>query len=95
MELSKEIPDFVQKLLNSRGELLRQHLGNNSDQIIIQHEKLKKAFDYAKSIKTTQTGWIAFMTKWGKTVRYLLICNKSRQAMENRLMLIVIKINSL
>ncbi len=95
MDLSKEIQSFVQNLLNSRGELLRQHLGNTSAQIVIQHEKLKKAFDYAKSIKTTQAGWIKFMEKNEAICRYLLICNKSRQKMENRLMLIVIEIQKI
>jgi hypothetical protein len=95
MELSKEIPDFVQKLVNSRGRLLAANIGNTSTPVIIKHEALTKAFNYAKSIKTTEQGWIAFLKKWEATIRYVLIANRSLSAMENRLMLIVLKINSL
>lgn len=95
MDLSKEIQSFIQGLINARGELLRQHLGNTSDQIVIQHEKLKKAFDYAKSIKTTQAGWVAFLQKWEATCRYILIANRGLAKMENRLMLIIIEIKKI
>jgi small-conductance mechanosensitive channel len=95
MNLSKEIHDFVQSVVNSRTELLRQHLGNQSDAIKIQHERLKKAFDYAKSIKTTQAGWVAFMRKWEATCRFLIICNKSKTNKEQKLFFIVLEISKL
>lgn len=95
MDLSKEIQAFVQSIVNSRSELLRQHLGNQSDTIKIQHEKLKKAFDYAKSIKTTQAGWVAFLRKWEATCRYLMICNKSKTNKEQKLFFIVLEISKL
>jgi hypothetical protein len=95
MELSKEIPDFIQGLVNSRKKLLAANIGNTSSPVIKKHEALTKAFNYAKSIKTNQTGWIKFLQKWEKDVRLILIANRSLAAMESRLMLIIIEIQKL
>jgi hypothetical protein len=93
MELEKEILNFIQKLVNSRKKLLAANIGNTSAPVIKKHEALTRAFDYAKSIKTTQAGWIAFLRKWESVIRFLLIANRSLAAMESRLMLIIIEIN--
>jgi hypothetical protein len=95
MELSKEIPDFIQGLVNSRKKLLAANIGNTSSPVIKKHEALTRAFDYAKSIKTNQAGWIAFLRKWESVIRFLLIANRSLAAMESRLMLIIIEIQKL
>jgi hypothetical protein len=92
MELSKEIPNFVQSLVNSRGKLLKQAKGNCSDPVMIKHEKIAKALDYAKSISTTDVGWCKFLQKFEADIRYILIANRSLAAMENRLMLLIIEI---
>ena len=95
MDLSKEIQSFVQGLVNARGKLIKASIGNTSSPVIIKHEALSKAFKYAQSIKTTQQGWIAFLRKWEATIRYILICNRSLSAMENRLLMIVIQIQKI
>jgi hypothetical protein len=95
MDLSKEIQSFIQKLVNSRKKLLAANIGNTSSPVIKKHEALTKAFDYAKSIKTTQTGWIKFLQRWEKEIRLILIANRSLAAMESRLMLIIIEIQKL
>jgi hypothetical protein len=92
LPLSKQIQSFVTRLLNSRGKLLTAGIGNTKDAMYIKHEKLKKAFDYACSIKTTEAGWIAFITKWEATCRYLIICNKSRAKFEVELFKIINRI---
>jgi hypothetical protein len=93
MDLSKEIQSFIQKLVNSRKKLLAANIGNTSSPVIKKHEALTKAFDYAKSIKTNQQGWIAFLTKWESVIRFLLIANRSLAAMEMKLMLIILEIS--
>jgi hypothetical protein len=93
MELKQEIPDFVQKLVNSRGRLLAANIGNTSTPVIIKHEALTKAFNYAKSIKTTEAGWIAYLKKWEADIRYLMIVNKSKPAVEQKLFYIILEIN--
>jgi hypothetical protein len=79
--------------VNSRGKLLAANIGNTSTPVIIKHEALTKAFNYAKSIKTSEAGWVKFMTKWEKTVRYLMIANKSKPAVEQKLFYIILEIN--
>jgi len=95
MDLKKEIPAFIGTIVKGRGELLRQKIGNTSDLTTIKHEQLKKAYDYAISINTSQAGWVVFLTKWESVVRYLMIANRSLAAMESRLMLIIIEIQKL
>ena len=92
MDLSKEIQSFIQGLVNSRKKLLAANIGNISSPVIKKHEALTRAFDYAKSIKTTQAGWIAFLTKHEATVRYLIIANKSKKNIEERLFKIILEI---
>jgi len=93
MDLSKEIQSFIQGLVNSRKKLLAANIGNTSSPVIKKHEALTKAFDYAKSIKTNEVGWIAFLRKWEKDIRHILIANRSLAAMEMKLMLIIIEVN--
>jgi hypothetical protein len=92
MDLKKEIPAFVGTIVKGRGELLRTGKGNCSDPINIKHEQLKKAYDYAISINTTEAGWVAFIKKWEGTCRYLMICNKAKKSTEDRLFKIVVEI---
>ena len=92
MELKKEIPAFVQTLVNSRGRLLKQAKGNCSDPVMIKHEKIVKALEYAKSISTTEAGWCKFLQKFEADIRYIFICNRSLAAMEMKLMLIIIEV---
>ena len=93
MELKKEIPAFIGTIVKGRGELLRQRLGNTSDLTTIKHEQLKKDYDYAMSINTSENGWINFLRKNEATVRYLMICNKSKPLVEQRLFYIILEIN--
>jgi len=93
MELKKEIPAFVETIVKGRGELLRQKIGNTSDLTTIKHEQLKKAYDYALSINTSQAGWISFLTKWESVVRYLMIANKTKPSVEQKLFYIILEIN--
>jgi hypothetical protein len=92
MELKKEIPAFIGTIVKGRGELLRTGKGNCSDPINIKHESLKRAYDYALSINTSQAGWVAFLTKWEATIRYLIIVNKAKKSTEDRLFKIVVEI---
>jgi hypothetical protein len=92
MDLKKEIPAFIGTIVKGRGELLRQKIGNTSNLTTIKHEQLKKAYDYALSINTSQAGWVAFLTKWEATIRYLMICNKAKKSTEDRLFKIVVEI---
>jgi hypothetical protein len=92
MDLKTEIPAFVGTIVKGRGELLRQKIGNVSDPINIKHESLKKAYDYAVSINTSEKGWVAFITKWEKIVREIMICNKAKKSTEDRLFKIVVEI---
>jgi hypothetical protein len=93
MDFSKEKQSFIPGLVNSRKKLLSANIGNTSSPVLIKHEALTKAFDYAKSIKTNQVGWIAFLRKWESVIRFLLIANRSLAAMEMKLMLIILEIN--
>jgi hypothetical protein len=93
MDLSKDIKSFIQGLVNSRKKLLAANIGNTSSPVIKKHEKLTRAFDYAKSIKTNEVGWIAFLTKHEATIRYLIIANKSKPSVEQRLFYIILEIN--
>lgn len=95
MELKQEIPDFVQKLVNSRGKLLAANIGNTSFSCLAKHERISKDFEYCKALYKTNEAWAKFMGRHEKDIREVLIANRSLSAMENRLMLIVIKINSL
>jgi hypothetical protein len=92
MDLKKEIPAFIGTIVKGRGELLRQKIGNTSDLTTIKHEKLKKAYDYALSINTSQAGWVAFITKHEKIIREIMICNKAKKSTEDRLFKIVVEI---
>jgi hypothetical protein len=93
MDLKKEIPAFVGTIVKGRGELLRQKIGNTSDLTTIKHEQLKKDYDYAMSINTSENGWVNFLRKNEATVRYLMICNKSKPSVEQRLFYIILEIN--
>jgi hypothetical protein len=93
MDLKKEIPAFVGTIVKGRGELLRQKIGNVSDPINIKHEQLKKDYDYAMSINTSENGWINFLRKNEAVIRYLMICNKSKPSVEQRLFYIILEIN--
>jgi hypothetical protein len=93
MDLKKEIPAFVGTIVKGRGELLRQRLGNTSNLTTIKHEQLKKDYDYAMSINTSENGWINFLRKNEATVRYLMICNKAKKSVEQRLFYIILEIN--
>jgi len=93
MDLKKEIPAFVGTIVKGRGELLRQKIGNTSDLTTIKHEQLKKDYDYAMSINTSENGWINFLRKNEATVRYLMICNNSKPSVEQRLFYIILEIN--
>jgi hypothetical protein len=93
MDLKKEIPAFVGTIVKGRGELLRQKIGNTSDLTTIKHEQLKKDYDYAMSINTSENGWVNFLRKNEATVRYLMICNKSKPLVEQRLFYIILEIN--
>jgi len=92
MDLKKEIPAFIGTIVKGRGELLRTGKGNCSDPINIKHEQLKKAYDYALSINTSEKGWISFITKWEKVVREIMICNKAKKSTEDRLFKIIVEI---
>jgi hypothetical protein len=92
MDLKKEIPAFIGTIVKGRGELLRQKVGNTSNLTTIKHEQLKKAYDYAISIDTSEKGWIAFITKWEKVVREIMICNRAKKSTEDRLFKIVVQI---
>jgi hypothetical protein len=92
MELKKEIPAFVGTIVKGRGELLRTGKGNCSDPINIKHEQLKKDYDYAMSINTSENGWINFIKKHEAVIRYLMICNKAKKSTEDRLFKIVVEI---
>jgi hypothetical protein len=93
MDLKKEIPAFVGTIVKGRGELLRQKIGNTSDLTTIKHEQLKKDYDYAMSINTSENGWINFLRKNEATIRYLMVCNKSKPSVEQRLFYIILEIN--
>jgi len=95
MELKKEIPAFVGTIVKGRGELLRQKIGNTSDLTTIKHEQLKKDYDYAMSINTSENGWINFLRKNEAAIRYLMICNKAKPNVEQRLFYIILEINKI
>jgi hypothetical protein len=95
MDLKKEIPAFVGTIVKGRGELLRTGKGNCSDPTTIKHEQLKKAYDYALSINTSQAGWVAFITKWEKVIREIMICNRAKKSTEDRLFKIVVEIKKI
>jgi hypothetical protein len=95
MDLKKEIPAFIGTIVKGRGELLRQKIGNTSDLTTIKHEQLKKAYDYALSINTSQAGWVKFITKWEKVVREIMICNRAKKSTEDRLFKIVVEIKKI
>jgi hypothetical protein len=93
MDLKKEIPAFVGTIVKGRGELLRQKIGNTSDLTTIKHEQLKKDYDYAMSINTSENGWINFLRKNEAAIRYLMICNRAKKSVEQRLFYIILEIN--
>jgi hypothetical protein len=93
MDLKTEIPAFIGTIVKGRGELLRQKIGNTSDLTTIKHEQLKKDYDYAMSINTSENGWINFLRKNEATIRYLMICNKAKKSVEQRLFYIILEIN--
>ncbi len=80
------IVTFLKALINSRGELLRQQRGNTSDPVIIKHEKLKKAFEYALSIGTTDKGWAVFLSKHEADLRHIMLGyhSKQRKSLEDK-----------
>ena len=92
---SNPIVEFCTKLINARGELLRLNKGNTTAPVMIKHEKVRKAFDYAKSINTNDVGWCKFLQRWEKDIRHILIANRSLASMEMKLMLIIIEIQKL
>ena len=93
MDLKTEIPAFIGTIVKGRGELLRQKIGNTSDLTTIKHEQLKKDYDYSMSINTSENGWINFLRKNEATIRYLMICNKAKKSVEQRLFYIILEIN--
>jgi len=95
MDLKTEIPAFVGTIVKGRGELLRQKIGNTSDLTTIKHEQLKKAYDYALSINTTEAGWIEFLRKNEAVIRYLIIANKAKKSTEDRIFNIVVEIKKI
>lgn len=90
--LSNQIQKFLSSLLNSRGRLLKAGIGNTSDPVLIKHEALKKAYDYAVSIGTNEIGWRRFVQKHEAVIRYLIIHNKSRSNKEFQLTQIILSI---
>lgn len=76
---SNPVVTFLKALINSRGELLRQQKGNTSDPVIIKHEKLRKAFEYALSIPTTDKGWAVFLSKNEADLRHIMLGYHSKQ----------------
>lgn len=79
MKHDNPIHTFVKALVNSRGFLLSKGIGNTSNPVRIKHERLKRDFDYACSISTTERGWIAFLTKNEGLCREIMLGEKSKQ----------------
>jgi hypothetical protein len=75
---SNPIVEFCTKLINARGELLRLNKGNTSAPVMIKHEKVRKAFDYAKSINTNDVGWCRFLEKHEADLRAIMILGNSK-----------------
>lgn len=90
MNLSKPhfnpIVDFCKALINSRGELLRRNVGNTTSPVLIKHEKVKKAFEYASSINTTDKGWANFLATHEADLKYIMLGyhSKQRQSLEDK-----------
>ena len=90
MNLSKHhsnpIVEFCKALINSRGELLRRNVGNTTIPVLIKHEKVKKAFEYASSIKTTDKGWANFLATHEADLKYIMLGyhSKQRQSLEDK-----------
>lgn len=78
MKHDNPIVEFCTKLINSRGELLRLNKGNTSAPVMIKHEKVRKAFDYAKSINTNDVGWCRFLEKHEADLRAIMILGNSK-----------------
>ena len=76
---SNPIVTFCKALINSRGELLRRNVGNTTSPVLIKHEKVKKAFEYASSIKTTDKGWANFLATHESSLRYIMLGYHSKQ----------------
>lgn len=75
---SNPIVEFCTKLINARGELLRLSKGNTSAPVMIKHEKVRKAFEYAKSINTNDVGWCKFLSKHEADFRAIMILGNSK-----------------
>jgi len=85
-QTSNPIVTFLKALINSRGELLRQQKGNCSDPVIIKHDKLKKAFEYALSINTTDKGWAVFLATHEASIKHIFLGyhSKQRKSLEDK-----------
>ena len=83
---SNPIVTFCKALINSRGELLRQNVGNTSTAVLIKHEKVKKAFEYASSINTTDKGWANFLAIHEADLKHIMLGyhSKQRQSLEEK-----------
>ena len=83
---SNPVVDFCKALIYSRGELLRRNVGNTSSPVLIKHEKLRKAFEYASSINTTDKGWANFLATHESSLRYIMLGyhSKQRQSLEDK-----------
>ena len=75
---SNPIVEFCTKLINARGELLRLNKGNTTAPVMIRHERVRKAFEYAKSINTTEKGWCKFLEKHEADLRAIMILGNSK-----------------
>lgn len=75
---SNPIVEFCTKLINARGELLRLSKGNTSAPVMIKHERVRKAFEYAVSINTNDKGWCAFLSKHEADLRAIMILGNSK-----------------
>jgi hypothetical protein len=75
---SNPIAEFCTKLINARGELLRLSKGNTSAPVMIKHERVRKAFEYAVSINTNDVGWCRFLEKHEADLRAIMILGNSK-----------------
>jgi hypothetical protein len=83
---SNPVVTFCKVLINSRGELLRRNVGNTTSPVLIKHEKVKKAFDYASSINTTDKGWANFLAIHEADLKHIMLGygSKQRKSLEDK-----------
>jgi hypothetical protein len=78
MKHDNPIVEFCTKLINARAELLRLNKGNTTAPVMIKHERVRKAFNYAKSINTNDVGWCRFLEKHEADLRAIMILGNSK-----------------